>query len=170
MITLSDGSETALAHPSQFVGYRGEAPLEGVLLANHGLHVELQIDPDHPIGRDHPAGIKDVVVEAAVSTIQDCEDSVAAVDGEDKANVYRNWLGLMRGTLEHRFDKGGKTVTRRLNPDREYHKVGGGTLSLPGPQPDAGAQRRPPDDHAGGARRRGRRGPRGHARTPCSPR
>ncbi|WP_440995496.1 malate synthase G [Arhodomonas sp. SL1] len=132
VITLSDGSETALAHPSQFVGYRGEEPLEGVLLANHGLHVELQIDPDHPIGRDHPAGIKDVVVEAAVSTIQDCEDSVAAVDGEDKTNVYRNWLGLMRGTLEHRFDKGGKTVTRRLNPDREYHKVGGGTLSLPG--------------------------------------
>ncbi|WP_435099766.1 malate synthase G [Arhodomonas sp. AD133] len=132
VITLADGSETELAEPAQFVGYTGGQPLESILLVNNGLHVELQIDPTHPVGRDHRAGVKDVVLESAVSTIQDCEDSVAAVDGEDKTGVYSNWLGLMKGTLVHTFEKGGKTVTRELNPDREFTAPGGGTITLPG--------------------------------------
>ncbi|MQM36999.1 Malate synthase G [wastewater metagenome] len=132
VVTLGDGSETGLRDPAQFAGYTGGQPLTGVLLANNGLHAEIQIDPEHPVGRDHPAGVKDVLMEAAVSTIQDCEDSVAAVDGEDKTNVYRNWLGLMKGTLEHVFDKGGRQVTRRLNPDRRYQRPDGGELTLQG--------------------------------------
>ncbi len=132
VVTLADGSETGLAEPAQFVGYTGGQPLESILLVNNGLHAELQIDPSHPVGRDHRAGVKDVVLESAVSTIQDCEDSVAAVDGEDKTGVYSNWLGLMKGTLVHTFEKGGKTVTRELNPDRVFTAPGGGTITLPG--------------------------------------
>jgi malate synthase len=131
-IVLDDGSTTALADPSQFVGYAGEDGKRTLLFRHHGLHVELQIDRSHPIGADNPSGVKDVVLEAAVTTIQDCEDSVAAVDPEDKAAVYRNWLGLMKGDLAETFAKGGKTMTRRLAEDRSYAAVGGGALTLPG--------------------------------------
>ncbi len=103
-----------------------------VLLANHGLHLEIQFDAEHAIGKTDPAHIKDVVLEAAVTTIMDCEDSVAAVDAEDKVGVYANWLGLMRGDLEETIDKGDKSFTRRLNPDREYRAADGSALSLPG--------------------------------------
>ncbi|MGK9167880.1 malate synthase G [Inquilinus limosus] len=131
-VALADGSTTTLARPEQFVGYAGEDGKRTLLFRNHGLHVELQIDRSHPIGADNPSGVKDVVLEAAVTTIQDCEDSVAAVDAEDKVAVYRNWLGLMKGDLAETFEKNGRTMTRRLAPDRTYTAVDGGTLTLPG--------------------------------------
>ena len=130
---LRDGSPATLADESAFVGYLGdEARLETVLLRHHGLHIEIEIDPAHPIGRQHAAGVRDVVLESAVSTIMDCEDSVAAVDAEDKALVYANWNGIMRGDLTTRFAKGGKTIERSLASDRSYTRVGGGSLGLPG--------------------------------------
>ena len=131
--TLDDGNRTTLRHPERLAGYRGapDTP-ESVLLVNNGLHLEILIDREHPIGKGDPAGIKDVAVEAAVSTIMDCEDSVAAVDAEDKVKVYRNWLGLMRGDLEDSFEKDGRRITRRLNPDREFIAPNGTTLRLPG--------------------------------------
>nr|VFK66685.1 MAG: malate synthase [Candidatus Kentron sp. UNK]VFK72160.1 MAG: malate synthase [Candidatus Kentron sp. UNK] len=133
IMTLADGSETELADPDKFVGYRERnGQLATILLENHNLHIEIRIDPEHPIGRQHPAGIEDVVLESAVTTIQDCEDSVAAVDAEDKALVYRNWLGLMKGDLEETFEKGGKPLTRTLNEDRVYATPDGATLTLPG--------------------------------------
>ena len=124
----------ALKDPSLFAGYRmsGDGGLANVLLRHHGLHIDLEIDPSHPIGRQHPAGIKDVVLEAAVSTIMDCEDSVAAVDADDKALVYANWCGIMQGTLTASFDKGGRRVVRSLSPDREYTAPDGSTFTLPG--------------------------------------
>lgn len=124
---------TGLSDPHQFVGYtQRDGVLSSVLLAHNGLHIEIQIDPDHPIGKDHPAGVKDVVLEAAITTIQDCEDSVSAVDAADKVRVYRNWCGLMKGTLETTFEKNGQPLNRKLNPDRTYIRPDGGELVLPG--------------------------------------
>jgi len=132
-VTLIDGRTTGLRDPDQFAGYvEADGSLKSLLFAKNGLHVELQFDPEHPVGRDHPAGIKDVIVESAVSTILDCEDSVAVVDGEDKGLTYLNLFGLVRGDLTASFDKGGRTVTRALNDDRTYAAPGGGTVTLPG--------------------------------------
>jgi malate synthase len=130
---LHDGRETGLADPAQFAGLRrNDTALTNVLLRHHGLHIDVLIDPSHPIGRQHPAGIKDVVLESALTTIMDCEDSVAAVDATDKTVVYRNWCGIMRGTLTAAVAKGGGTIERRLNPDREYTAPDGTTFALPG--------------------------------------
>ncbi|SNR40293.1 malate synthase G [Paracoccus sediminis] len=125
-------SEVALRDPSAFVGRRVDGADTALVLRHHGLHVELVINPDHPIGAASASGLRDVIVEAALTAIQDCEDSVAAVDAEDKVAVYANWLGLMKGDLVDTFDKGGKTLTRRLNPDREITRPDGSILTLPG--------------------------------------
>ncbi len=133
VVRLKDGKDVGLADAQQLAGWRGsvEAP-EGVLLRHNGLHLEIQVDRQHSIGKDDPAGVADVLVEAALTAIQDCEDSVAAVDAEDKVGVYRNWLGLMRGDLAATFAKGGRTETRRLDEDRRYAAPAGGELTLRG--------------------------------------
>jgi malate synthase len=128
-----DGRSTGLKDGAQLVGYRETAgSLSSILLKHNRLHVEIRIDPSRVVGKSDPAGIDDVLLEAAVTTIQDFEDSVAAVDAEDKVSIYRNWLGLMRGDLEATFEKGGRSVTRRLKPDRDFTSPDGGTLTLPG--------------------------------------
>lgn len=132
-VTLKDGRKIGLARPGQCVGFQGEpwSPT-AILLVNHGLHLEIHIDRTSAIGREDPAGVSDVVMESAVTTIMDCEDSVAAVDAADKIEVYRSWLGLMRGDLAASFEKGGRTVTRRLNPDRIWKTPNGSAVTLPG--------------------------------------
>jgi malate synthase len=127
------GELTSLKDVAQFQGYQGSAENpSGILLKNNNLHAEIQIDPSHSVGATDKAGIKDVLLESAVTTIQDCEDSVAAVDGEDKVEVYRNWLGLMKGDLKETFIKGGSEMTRSLNLDREYLSPNGSQFSVPG--------------------------------------
>ena len=132
-VRLRDGRSAGLADAAQLVGFRrtGNA-LTNVLLRHHGLHIDIAIDASHPIGRQHPAGVKDVVLESAITTIMDCEDSVAAVDAADKAVVYKNWCGIMRGTLTAAVAKGSGTIERRLNPDREYTAPNGAAFKLPG--------------------------------------
>lgn len=133
VVALKGGSNSGLRDDAQLVGYQGDAnaPI-AVLLKHNGLHFEIQIDPNSPIGSTDAAGVKDVLMEAALTTIMDCEDSVAAVDADDKVVVYRNWLGLMKGDLAEEVSKGGKTFTRTMNPDRVYTKVDGSELTLHG--------------------------------------
>ncbi|WP_176508900.1 malate synthase G [Pseudomonas urethralis] len=132
-VTLRDGRQVGLAEPAQLRGYQGEpGQPTAILLQHHRLHVEIQVDPTSTIGKADPAGVKDILIEAALTTIIDCEDSVAAVDAEDKVNVYRNWLGLMKGDLSEQVSKGGKTFTRMLAKDRDYQGADGQPLTLPG--------------------------------------
>ncbi|MBY6086537.1 malate synthase G [Priestia flexa] len=130
---LQDGTTTELKEPSKWVGYQGDGSNPSALLfKNNGLHFEIQIDRQDAIGKSDDAGVKDVLLESAVTTIMDCEDSVAAVDAEDKVEVYRNWLGLMKGDLKATFKKGAKTMTRTLNDDRQYETANGDTVTLSG--------------------------------------
>ena len=134
-LRIASGADaTGLASAEKFVGYRGElgSPNWSVLLVNHGLHIEILIDPESPIGKTDGAGIKDVILESAVTTIMDFEDSVTAVDADDKVLGYRNWLGLNKGDLAEEVTKDGKAFTRVLNPDRTYTTPDGGELTLPG--------------------------------------
>ncbi|MEN4826410.1 malate synthase G [Pseudomonas sp. P39-UII1] len=133
LVTLKDGRQVGLKQASQLRGYQGEpGKPSAIVLQHHRLHLDIQIDPSSTIGEADLAGVKDILVESALTTIIDCEDSVAAVDAEDKVNVYRNWLGLMKGDLSEQVSKGGKTFTRALSKDREYQGADGKPLSLPG--------------------------------------
>lgn len=133
VVSLRDGSQTTLAHPEKLIGFTGEADNPtGILFKNNGLHFEVQIDRSHLIGKDDAAGVKDIVMESALTTIMDCEDSVAAVDAADKTIIYRNWLGLMKGDLSEEVSKGGKTFTRVMNPDRVYTGIDGSDVVLKG--------------------------------------
>ena len=130
-ISLSDQSKTSLKNDSAFVGFKGdESNPESILLKNNDLHVEIKIDRNDSVGSTDPAGIKDVFLESAVTTIQDLEDSVAAVNGEDKTDVYKNWLGLMKGTLAETFEKGGSTLTRSLNEDLSFLTPDGKPMTI----------------------------------------
>jgi malate synthase len=131
--TLKDGSTVGLAEARKFLGYQeSDGELSAILLSNNGSRIEIQIDRSHPIGKAHPAGVKDVVMEAAITTIEDCEDAVAAVDAADKVTVYRHWCGIMKGTLEATFDKNGRPLIRKLNPDKTFITPTGRKLTLPG--------------------------------------
>jgi malate synthase len=131
--TLKDGKTVGLADGRKFLGYQEKAgELSNIVLSNNGSRIEIQIDRSHPIGKAHPAGVKDVVLEAAITTIEDCEDAVAAVDAADKVTVYRHWCGLMKGTLEATFEKNGRPLTRRLNQDKVFTTPMGGKLILAG--------------------------------------
>lgn len=133
VVTLKDGKTVGLQDEEKFVGYQGEASApSSVLLKNNGLHIDIQIDADHPIGKTDAASVKDVVLESAVTSIMDCEDSVTAVDAADKLEVYQNWLGLIRGELSTSFRKGDETIERTFNDDRVYTSADGGELILPG--------------------------------------
>lgn len=133
VVTLSNGNTTSLVDGEKLIGYQGEASApSAVLIKNNDLHFEIQIDRQSPIGKSDAAGVKDILVEAAITAIMDFEDSIAAVDAEDKTHVYRNWLGLMKGDLTATFAKGDKTVARKLNPDREYTSINGETVHLKG--------------------------------------
>ncbi|MBB1518233.1 malate synthase G [Aquipseudomonas guryensis] len=132
-VSLKNGSSTGLKNAAQFIAFQGEAAApKAVLLKHNGLHFEIQIDANSPVGQTDAAGVKDVLMEAALTTIMDCEDSVAAVDADDKVIVYRNWLGLMKGDLAEEVAKGGQTFTRTMNPDRVYTKADGSELTLHG--------------------------------------
>ena len=132
-VTLRDGAVSGLADPSKLAGHAGDpAAPASVLLVNNGLHIDIVIDRNHPVGRDDAAGIRDIVLEAATTTIMDLEDSVSTVDAEDKVLAYRNWLGLLKGTLTASFQKGGRTVERAMNTDRVYTAPDGSELRLPG--------------------------------------
>jgi malate synthase len=132
-VTLADGSLSILRDTAQFVGFLGDASSpSNILLVNNGLHIDIQVDDQHPIGRDDAARVKDVVLESALTTIQDCEDSVAAVDADDKVEVYRNWLGLMKGDLQEKFIKGGQELVRTLAADRVFTAADGGEKILHG--------------------------------------
>ncbi|MBL35484.1 MAG: malate synthase G [Oceanospirillaceae bacterium] len=133
VVTLADGSVTGLKDEAQLQGYKGDvAAPTAILLKNNGLHFEIQIDASSPVGSTDAAGVKDILMESALTTIMDCEDSVAAVDAADKVLTYSNWLGLMKGDLSEEVSKGGKTFTRTMNPDREYTGLNGETVSLKG--------------------------------------
>lgn len=133
VVTLKDGSTTGLKDNAVLLGYRGDAANpEAIVFSHNGLHFELQIDANHPIGKEDAAGVKDILMESALTTIMDCEDSVATVDAEDKILAYKNWLGLITGTLTADIEKGGKTTTRKLNADREYTDLDGNTKKLAG--------------------------------------
>ena len=133
IIFLTDGSSTELKNPTQFIGFQGTKNNPTlILLKNNDLHIELHIDRSHNIGKDSASGLKDVIMEAAITTIQDFEDSVAAVDAEDKALIYENFLGLIKGDLSDTFEKGGETITRKMNDDREYKTPKGDKILLPG--------------------------------------
>ncbi len=133
VVTLNNGETVGLQDASKLIGYNGqvEEP-SSILFKNNRMHLEIQIDRNNPIGGTDAAGVKDVIIESAITTIMDCEDSVAAVDAEDKVDVYRSWLGLIKGNLTATFQKGSKELVRTLNPDREYQSINGGTISLSG--------------------------------------
>ncbi|WP_172152723.1 malate synthase G [Pseudomonas tumuqii] len=133
LVSLKGGSNSGLLDDSQLAGFQGDAQAPiAVLLKHNGLHFEIQIDASTPVGQTDPAGVKDLLMEAALTTIMDCEDSIAAVDADDKVVVYRNWLGLMKGDLAESVSKGGETFTRTMNPDRVYTQADGGELTLHG--------------------------------------
>ncbi|HLD67406.1 MAG TPA: malate synthase G, partial [Pseudomonas sp.] len=133
VVSLKGGSNSGLRDDAQLIGFQGDAAAPtAVLLKHNGLHVEIQIDASTPVGQTDAAGVKDLLMEAALTTIMDCEDSVAAVDAADKVVIYKNWLGLMKGDLAEEVAKGGSTFTRTMNPDRVYSSLDGGTLSLHG--------------------------------------
>jgi malate synthase len=133
LVALADGTKTSLLAPTQFAGYQGSISAPStLLLAHNSLHAEIQIDAQHPIGKTDPANVKDILLESAITTIMDCEDSVAAVDAEDKTLVYQNWLGLMQGDLQIDIEKGGKKQVRKMQPDRIYTTINSTSLQLAG--------------------------------------